>query len=328
MKQYLQLEQLAQDYPKARERITNLQKNLKVSQFMHSPNESLVMNQKGEVASLEEVDANKSVVYSLDGSDLPFDIKNKTIKDLREMGFKDVVSFNVKHDPISGGARPYMPPEEKQRIMNLTKEMQADMNDPDFHFDTMGDDYDEDESLDHPKNERDRVTFAKIKKQKEIDDKRINLVYKALERGIPLPDDDLYVEMLQIYPYYQRVLAENQERINKIKRVREEGRKPGARYKFEERIKGRSNLNTIDVETVEVKPDADQEYYDKILRDYEAELKEIQTLSEAIEEDVIKEEDAVLAVKNQLAEEINTEKRLGSRYLTEILDSEAGSTLA
>ena len=85
------------------------------------------------------MDANKSVVYSLDGSDLPFDIKNKTIKDLREMGFKDVVSFNVKHDPISGGARPYMPPEEKQRIMNLTKEMQADMNDPDFHFDTMGD---------------------------------------------------------------------------------------------------------------------------------------------------------------------------------------------
>lgn len=38
------------------------------------------------------------------------------------------------------------------------------MNDPDHHFDTMGDDVDQNESLDRPKNERDRVLFAKIKK--------------------------------------------------------------------------------------------------------------------------------------------------------------------
>ena len=44
MQQYLQLEQLAQQYPKARDRITNLQKNLKISEFMHNPNDSLVMN--------------------------------------------------------------------------------------------------------------------------------------------------------------------------------------------------------------------------------------------------------------------------------------------
>jgi|LauGreDrversion4_2_1035121.scaffolds.fasta_scaffold223111_3 hypothetical protein len=41
------------------------------------------MNQKGEVASFEDVEPNKNLVFSLDGSDLPFDIKNKTIKDLR-----------------------------------------------------------------------------------------------------------------------------------------------------------------------------------------------------------------------------------------------------
>ena len=80
------------------------------------------------------------------------------------MGFKDVASFNLKHDPISGGARPYMPPEERQRIMSLTKEMQEDMKDKDSHFDTMGDIYDENESLDNPKNDSERILFAKIKK--------------------------------------------------------------------------------------------------------------------------------------------------------------------
>ena len=76
------------------------------------------------------------------------------------------------------------------------------MKDKDSHFDTMGDIYDENESLDNPKNDSERILFAKIKKQKEIDDKRINLVYKALEKGIPLADDELYIELLEMYPYY------------------------------------------------------------------------------------------------------------------------------
>ncbi len=80
------------------------------------------------------------------------------------MGFKDVMSFDMQHDPISGGAKPYMPPEEKLRIQNLAKEMQQDMNDLDYHFDTMGEEYREDESLDRPRNEKERVIFSKIKK--------------------------------------------------------------------------------------------------------------------------------------------------------------------
>ncbi len=243
------------------------------------------------------------------------------------MGFKDIASFNLKHDPISGGARPYMPPEERQRIMSLTKEMQEDMKDKDSHFDTMGDIYDENESLDNPKNDSERILFAKIKKQKEIDDKRINLVYKALEKGIPLADDELYIELLEMYPYYQRVLQEKQDRINKIKKQREEGMTSRTKYKFEEKIRGKSNLSFIDVETVEEKPDKDQEYFERIIKDYEEELKEIQLMSSSIDEDVIKEEDAVRAVKNQLAEEIETEQRLGKRFLTEVLDEEAGSKL-
>jgi hypothetical protein len=41
------------------------------------------------------------------------DVKNKTIEELRSMGFKDMVSFEMKHNPIDGNFRPVLPPEEK-----------------------------------------------------------------------------------------------------------------------------------------------------------------------------------------------------------------------
>ena len=47
------------------------------------------------------------------------------------------MSFDMKHSSETG-ARPYMPPEEKQRILNLAKELKTDHNDPESHFDTMG----------------------------------------------------------------------------------------------------------------------------------------------------------------------------------------------
>jgi hypothetical protein len=71
------------------------------------------------------------------------------------------------------------------------------------------------------------------------------------------------------------VLQEKQDRINKIKKQREEGMTSRTKYKFEEKIRGKSNLSFIDVETVEEKPDKDQEYFERIIKDYEEELKEI-----------------------------------------------------
>ena len=56
-------------------------------------------------------------------------------------------------------------------------------------------------------------------------------------------------------------------------------------------------------------------------------MKEIQGMSEAIEDDVIDNRDAELDVTKQMEEEINTEKMLGSRYLAKIDESEAGSAL-
>jgi hypothetical protein len=50
-------------------------------------------------------------------------------------------------------------------------------------------------------------------------------------------------------------------------------------------------------------------------------------MSEAIEDDVIDHRDAELDINKHMKEEIDTEKMLGSRYLTKIDDSEAGSAL-
>jgi hypothetical protein len=82
--------------------------------------------------------------------------------------------------------------------------------------------------------------------------------------------------------------------------MKEEIAKSGksVKYGFEEKIRGKNNLNFIDVESIET-PDYDKEfqYYEKILRDYENNMKEIKEMSNAIEDDVINEEDAINEVK-------------------------------
>ncbi len=110
--------------------------------------------------------------------------------------------------------------------------------------------------------------------------------------------------------------------------MKEEIAKSGksVKYGFEEKIRGKNNLNFIDVESIET-PDYDKEfqYYEKILRDYENNMKEIKEMSNAIEDDVINEEDAINEVKQHMQEERNLEKRLGSRFIAKIDDEEAGS---
>jgi hypothetical protein len=62
------------------------------------------LSEKGDPVTLENMEPVKNIVYSVDGQQLPFDITNKTVKELREMGFKDLLTFDMQHDPIKGGA--------------------------------------------------------------------------------------------------------------------------------------------------------------------------------------------------------------------------------
>lgn len=60
--------------------------------------------------------ATDQFVFSADGAPLPFDIKDKTLKELKEMGFKDVINFSATSDPISGGMKPILSEHEKHRL--------------------------------------------------------------------------------------------------------------------------------------------------------------------------------------------------------------------
>ena len=92
------------------------------------------------------------------------------------------------------------------------REMENEVKDPDSFLDNLDDNpSDEDEDLNRPKNEKQRILYDKIKRQKKIDDVKIMLYLKALEKGIPLYDDEVYVELLSMYPYYQRKLEERQK---------------------------------------------------------------------------------------------------------------------
>jgi hypothetical protein len=140
--------------------------------------------------------------------------------------------------------------------------------------------------------------------------------------------------LLALYPYYQNILSDKQAQIRKIKKMKEEFAKTGKRtqYKFEEKIKGKANLSYIDVDIVDEEEaskdhNKDFEYYDQLLAQYEHDLKDIQSMSESIEDDVIDNRDAELDISKHMKEEIDTEKMLGSKYLTKIDDSEAGSAL-
>lgn len=60
--------------------------------------EGLFLDDRGNTKTLDQIEPEKNLVYSADGAPLPFDIVNKTVKELRELGFKDVLSVNMKHD--------------------------------------------------------------------------------------------------------------------------------------------------------------------------------------------------------------------------------------
>ena len=167
----------------------------------------IFLDEKGDPGTIEQVLPNKNAIYSIDGEPLPLDIANKTLLELRNLGFTDIMSFDVKHDPMSNSVKPQIKGEERERLMQLANEYKKDLNDPDFNLELDDDSLyngliDEEQSLDRPRNEKERILFARIKKQKQIDDRKIALVYKALEKGIALPEDELYLELLAMYPHY------------------------------------------------------------------------------------------------------------------------------
>lgn len=87
--------------------------------------------------------------------------------------------------------------------------------------------------------------------QKKIDDARIGIVYEALSKGVELKENKLYQDMLEKYPYFQKIRSERKAAMTKLARLAkitggnsfaeeasEEGRKNKftPKYKFEQRF--------------------------------------------------------------------------------------------
>jgi hypothetical protein len=56
------------------------------------------------------------MVFSPNGDTLPIDIANKTVAELKSMGFKDIVSFELRRDSKTKAMKPYMNDEEKLKL--------------------------------------------------------------------------------------------------------------------------------------------------------------------------------------------------------------------
>lgn len=101
----------------------------------------------------EEIVASKNLVFSANGQDLPLDIANKTVRELKEMGFNDIASFEMKRDKKTNQMKPHVSEEDRQKMQQTLKEMEQDENDPDYHLDNLGDLNDGgDISMDQPRN--------------------------------------------------------------------------------------------------------------------------------------------------------------------------------
>lgn len=78
--------------------------------------EVVYLTKTGEPKTESELVPNNQVVYSLDGTPFPPELMNKTIKELRQMGFTDVAKINMKFDNATNGLKPQMDPIERHKL--------------------------------------------------------------------------------------------------------------------------------------------------------------------------------------------------------------------
>lgn len=61
----------------------------------------------------EQLPPENTAVWSPTGEPLPFDIHGKTLQELKELGFKEVLSMNMEKDPVTKTLRPKLSAEER-----------------------------------------------------------------------------------------------------------------------------------------------------------------------------------------------------------------------
>ena len=80
--------------------------------------------------------------------------------------------------------------------------------DPDYFNDFMNDTIDE-----KPTKKENIALIKKLNAQKQIDDRKIALVYEALQNGIELVGNKLYYDMLDNYPVFEQKLKKRKSAL-------------------------------------------------------------------------------------------------------------------
>jgi len=91
---------------------------------------------------------------------------------------------------------PNLKAEDIQRMKSALELDGIDENDPNYYHDNLRDNFDDAPDADKKKLKQ------RLMVQKQIDDKRIAIVYEALSNGIELKGNSLYYGMLETYPHF------------------------------------------------------------------------------------------------------------------------------
>ena len=187
------------------------------------------MTDEGEPTHLDGLPPHQHMVISTDGSpvsQMPFDIADKTVAEIKSMGFEEVLNVDVMRNPRTRGLEPVMGAKETENLRKSFDELTRgrcgsdddDDDDKDYLLDEMHDNPEahfvqgatgqlNDYNLGQPESQPQEVLPKKLQMQKRIDDARIGLVHEALTKGVELEGNDLYYELLDHYPYYQKILS-------------------------------------------------------------------------------------------------------------------------
>ena len=216
------------------------------------------MTREGEARQLDDLKPHGQMVLSTDGSpvsDMPFDVVDKTVAELREIGFHEVFSADMGSNPRKRGLPPTIGASERESLRKAFHDPAGGASSGDEDEDG----YLVDELLDSPashssprSHELERARQKKLLTQQRIEDARIALVHEALTKGVELEGNDLYYEMLGEYPYYQKILSTRKQaisRLGRLAKMQDPSEPRRAKYKFEEKYLTSGQSEVTEVET-------------------------------------------------------------------------------
>ena len=212
LRQYLELQSMATE--KSLHRVKALQGKLDQDDLPAELRNSAIksdifLSPDGlSLETAENITPSQNFVLSADGKpvDMPLDIQMKSVAELKKLGFSEVMSMDFKPNKRSGKMETNISATEKQKMIDSLG-MDLENEDPDYYTDQMRDMIDEGTKEDLSELKK------KLLRQKAIDDRRVAVIYEALNEGVELKGDQVYYKMLETYPHFQLKLQQVKKKV-------------------------------------------------------------------------------------------------------------------